>query len=163
MGRELAWRFLLPVSLPLCPYNVRGLFQGEGRLTVDYVQHRPHPLISTSHSFLLPGMKMKSTSVPLPRMSLWCWRRYVGSRETVACVHAHLRYCSFKSEWKWGAVPTTHVSLGCGRCLHEQSGTRGQGRCTDGRDQLHEDVLWCGKRCPLFRSQRDGHWDITRD
>lgn len=102
MGRELAWRFLLPVSLPLCPYNVRGLFQGEGRLTVDYVQHRPHPLISTSHSFLLPGMKMKSTSVPLPRMSLWCWRRYVGSRETVACVHAHLRYCSFKSEWEMG-------------------------------------------------------------
>ena len=41
MGRELAQMFLLPVSLPLCPYDVRGLFQWEGRLTVDYVQYRP--------------------------------------------------------------------------------------------------------------------------
>ena len=49
MGRELAHRFLLLVSLPLCPYDVRGLFQGEGRLTVDYVQYRPWVSSSDKH------------------------------------------------------------------------------------------------------------------
>ena len=165
MGKDLAQRLTLPVSLPLCLYDVRSPFWWESRLTVDFMQYRPQTSSFDKHfsSFLPPGMKMKSTSVPPPRMSLWCWRRYVGSREPVACGYAHLRCCSFKSGWKWGAVPTIPVSLGCGRRLHEQGGARGQGRCTDGRDQLLEDVLWGGKKCPLFGTQRDGHEDTTRD
>lgn len=43
-------------------------------------------------------------------------------------------------------MPTSRVSLGRGRCLHEQGGAGGQGGRPDGRDQLHEDVLRCGEQ-----------------
>lgn len=74
MGKDLVQRLTLPLP-PLCLYDVRSPFPVGKQADFMQLTKTPGltcPSSSAKHfpSLLLPGTKMKSTSVPLLRMSL---------------------------------------------------------------------------------------------